>query len=82
MLDRHFVKNNIIFFSIICFLIIYIFIIKIKPAFIFNINGNLKQFGLGYKNKSVLPLWLISIVIAVISYLIILYCLAVPKMLE
>tara|TARA_A100001015_G_C14559713_1_gene544838 strand:- start:379 stop:627 length:249 start_codon:yes stop_codon:yes gene_type:complete len=82
MLDRQFVKNNIIFFSIICFLIIYISIIKIKPAFIFNIHGNLKQFGLRYKNKSVLPLWLISIVIAVISYLIILYCLAVPKMLE
>ena len=82
MLDRVFIKNNICFFSIICFLIIYISIVKIKPLFLFNKDGSLKQFGLGYKNRSVLPLWLIAIVGGIFSYLIILYCLAIPKILE
>ena len=36
-------------------------------------NGSFRQFGVGYKNTTILPLWLISIILAIISYFIVLY---------
>uniref|UniRef100_A0A6C0LU10 Uncharacterized protein n=1 Tax=viral metagenome TaxID=1070528 RepID=A0A6C0LU10_9ZZZZ len=44
-----------------------------KPAFIYNNDGSFKQFGVGYKNKSVLPMWFIVILISILSYVSILY---------
>ena len=38
-----------------------------------NKNGSIKDFGLGYKNKTVLPIWLITIILAIISYFLVLY---------
>ena len=51
----------------------------IKPAFLYNTDGSLKQFGLGRKNKTVIPIWFISLILAILSYLFVLYYLAVPK---
>jgi hypothetical protein len=68
-----FIKNNQTLFSIILFLIIY-FIIQIDhPLFIYNINGSLKQFGVGYKNKTILPVWLLSIVLGILCYIAVKY---------
>jgi len=39
-----------------------------KPNIIYNNDGSLRQFGVGFKKKTVIPLWLISIVIAIFSY--------------
>ena len=43
----------------------------VQVSFI-NENGTLKHFGIGYKNKTIFPLWLISILYAIISYFIVL----------
>ena len=51
----------------------------VKPAFLYNIDGSLKQFGLGRKSKTVIPIWFISLILAIFSYLFVLYYLAVPK---
>jgi len=68
-----FIKNNQTLISIILFLIIY-FIIQIDhPLFIYNINGSLKQFGVGYKNKTILPVWLLSIVLGILCYVAVKY---------
>ena len=68
-----FIKNNQTLISIILFLIIY-FIIQIDhPLFIYNINGSLKQFGVGYKNKTILPVWLLSIVLGILCYIAVKY---------
>lgn len=68
-----FIKNNQTLISIILFLTIY-FIIQIDhPLFIYNINGSLKQFGVGYKNKTILPVWLLSIVLGILCYIAVKY---------
>lgn len=68
-----FIKKNQTLISIILFLIIY-FIIQIDhPLFIYNINGSLKQFGVGYKNKTILPVWLLSIVLGILCYIAVKY---------
>ena len=58
------------------YIILYSIIIYIKPEIVFNnIRGCLRPFGVGYKHKTILPLWLISIIIAILSYFIVLYIL-------
>jgi heme/copper-type cytochrome/quinol oxidase subunit 2 len=69
---RQFVTININLVSIIVFLILFAIILLIKPSIMFDKNGNPREFGIGYKNKTILPLWLAVIIIAIISYLAIL----------
>ena len=62
-------KKEGVTMAIVLFITIYFVIIEIKPSFIYNLDGSLKQFGLGYKKKTVIPLWLITILLAILCYL-------------
>ena len=68
-----FIKKNQTLISIILFLIIYFIIQLDHPLFIYNNNGSLKQFGVGYKNKTILPVWLLSIVLGILCYIAVKY---------
>ena len=70
-------KKNYIFFSILIYLILYTIVYKLKPSFLYRTDGRLRDFGLGYKNKTIVPLWLVSISLAVLSYLFVLFYLTV-----
>jgi hypothetical protein len=50
-----------------------------KPAFLFNMDGSIKQFGYGYRNKTIIPFWLLSYLLGVFSYLGVLYYITYPK---
>ena len=76
---RSILKKNIIATTIIFFVLVYIFINYYKPAFLYTHNGTLRQFGLGYRNKTIIPLWLLSIIIAIISYLIVKFYIVYPN---
>ena len=67
------VRNNVTFAAIVLFLIIYIAIQVTKPGIFYNTDGSIRDFGVGYKNKTILPIWLLSIILGIISYLIVLY---------
>jgi hypothetical protein len=69
---RQFVVTNINLVSIIVFLLLFAIIITTKPNIMFDKNGKPREFGIGYKNKTILPLWLAVIILAIFSYLIIL----------
>lgn len=71
-MNKIFIKNNITMFAMLLFFIFYILIILIKPGFIFNRDGSLRDFGIGYKKKTVVPLWLMAILLALVSYLLLL----------
>ena len=68
-----FIKKNQTLISIILFLIIYFIIQLDHPLFIYNNNGSLKQIGVGYKNKTILPVWLLSIVLGILCYIAVKY---------
>lgn len=59
-------------FAIILFLISFVTVHILKPSFIYNTDGGFRDFGVGYKNKTVVPIWLVAIILAVLSYLAIL----------
>ena len=63
-------KNNINLFAITIFLILFIIIQFLKPGFLYNNDGCLRQFGIGKKRETVIPIWLLSIILAIFSYLL------------
>ena len=71
-----FIKSNILLSSIVLFMFFFMIITLIKPTIIFNKNGTFKNFGLGYKNKTIIPIWLVSIILGILSYFTILFYIA------
>jgi hypothetical protein len=68
--------QNIKSISLLIYVIFFTLLILNKPIFLFNGDGSVKEFGLNNINKTVLPLWLIIIGIAILSYMGVLYYLA------
>ena len=67
-------KKSLILYSILLYIFIYYIVtVLIKPAFLFNTDGDIKLFGLGYMNKTIIPVWLFTLMIAILSYLFIFY---------
>jgi quinol-cytochrome oxidoreductase complex cytochrome b subunit len=57
-----------VFIFLICFGAFHLF----KPAFAYQENGAYRPFGVGYKHKTVIPIWSIAIILAIFSYLLVL----------
>ena len=70
---RTFARNNTTMASIILFLLVFTFIQLNKPSFLYNKDGSIREFGVGYKNKTILPIWLLSLVLGILCYLAVLY---------
>ena len=70
---RKIIRNNTTLASIILFLIIFGLVQLMKPSFLYNNDGSIREFGIGYKNKTILPMWLFSIVLGILTYVFVLY---------
>ena len=67
---------NRITMVLLVFIISYGIVVFIQPEMIFNSKYDcLRQFGVGYKNTTIVPLWFVSILFAILSYFIVLYVL-------
>jgi hypothetical protein len=77
---RNIIRDNVTLVSIILFVIVFSSIQIYKPMFLYNTNGSIREFGVGYKNKTILPVWLLSIVLGIVCYLIVMYYIANPKL--
>jgi len=77
---RTFIRNNITLVSVIIFMIVFGLVQMIKPAFLYKNDGSIREFGVGYKNKTIMPVWLFSIILGILSYLFVLYYLTFPKL--
>lgn len=73
---KGFVRYNKMSVAIIIFLIIFTTIHITKPVLLYNAEGGFRQFGVGYRHKTVIPIWIISIIVAILSYLAVMYYLA------
>ena len=68
-MNPHLIRSNITLISIIIFMICYSYVQYLKPGFFYNEDGSIKKFGVGYKNKTIFPVWLFAIVLGILSYL-------------
>ncbi len=73
MTIKQIVRKNKVSIAIILFLVIFTITHQIKPLLLYNKNGGFRQFGVGYKNKTVFPIWIFAIVVAIFSYLAVSY---------
>ena len=71
MLSKAEMRKNKVALAIILFMLIYGIFYVIKPAFAYNEDGSLKPFGLGYTNKTVIPAWIVAIILGILSYYVI-----------
>ena len=73
-------RDNAIIISITLFIIIFGIIQLLKPSFLYNTDGSLREFGVGYRNKTILPVWLLSIILGILCYTFVMYYLANPHL--
>jgi len=78
-MNLRYIRNNIVSVSIVIFIALYMLILYTKPGFIYNNDGSLRQFGLNSSRKTVIPAWLLALVLAIASYFFVLYYLTIPK---
>ena len=71
-----FIGKNRLNVSLLLFLVLFFIIHYIKPSIVYNENGEFRPFGVGYRHKTVIPIWLVAIITAIFSYLIVLSYLA------
>jgi len=70
---KELIEKNSIFTAIILYLILFGLIQLLKPAFLYDNDGSLRDFGIGYRNKTILPIWLLAIILGILCYIIVLF---------
>ena len=68
-----YVRQHKLTSAILLFLLCMIFIHLVKPSLFYEEDGSFRPFGVGYRKKTILPIWLVSMLVAIFSYLAILY---------
>ena len=68
-----FAKKHTVSLSILLFIITFILLQHYSPSFLYKKNGHIRKFGIGYKEKTIIPIWLIALIMAILSYVIIRY---------
>ena len=74
-----YIRENKPLAAIILFVLIFGSIQMMKPACFYNKDGSIREFGVGYRNKTILPIWLLSLVLGILCYLAVLYFVNTPK---
>jgi uncharacterized membrane protein YidH (DUF202 family) len=70
---KNYIRENKTLAAIVLFIIIFGTIQLMKPACFYNKDGSIREFGVGYKNKTILPLWLLSLILGILCYLAVIY---------
>jgi hypothetical protein len=78
-MNNGFIRKHINSFSIIIFLLSFILLNYTQPGFLYNNDGTIREFGLGQRRKTILPIWLVSIILGILSYVSVLYFITIPK---
>ena len=73
MFEKRWIRHNKISMAILIYIILFGLINCLKPAFMYNSDGSLKEFGVGFRKKTIIPVWLISIFLAIIAYFSVVY---------
>jgi len=72
-MDKLYIRKHILTVAIFLFMVLFGVIQYAKPGVFYNTDGSIRKFGVGYKNKTILPIWLFAIVLAILTYVGILY---------
>jgi len=63
-----YIKNNITAISFIVLAVCVFIVYEVKPSFIYNIDESFKKFGLGNNSKTIIPIWVFILILAILIY--------------
>ena len=66
---KGFVRYHKLNVTIFLFLVLFTLIHLLKPGLVYEKDGSFRDFGVGYRHKTVIPIWVVSIVLAILSYI-------------
>lgn len=72
-MNKNFLETNVVLVAIVLYVIVYAMAVIWKPAFLYKPDNTLRQFGVGYKTKTILPMWLFAFLVAILCYLAVIY---------
>ena len=70
---KNLIRNNLAGSAIVLYIIVFMLVQYATPSFLYNEDGSLREFGIGYSSKTVLPIWIVAIVLGILSYLFVYY---------
>ena len=73
MFNQYISREALSVIAVFIFLILFCIINAIRPSVIYNKDLSFRRFGIGYKNKTVIPIWMLSIVLAILVYVLVTY---------
>lgn len=79
---RVFIRKNKIVVTILLFISLYTLINYTQPNIFYEKNGSLRDFGINRRSRTIFPVWLFSIYISIISYLMVSLYLLMPKIMR
>ena len=81
-MNRQYIRKNITTVAILLFIVLFCITQLAEPAFLYEKDGSLRQFGLGKIKKTIIPIWLLTFIIANFCYLSVLYYLTYHKYIQ
>ena len=76
---KNYIRENKTLSAIVLFIIIFGTIQMMKPSCFYNKDGSIREFGVGYRNKTILPIWLLSLILGILCYLAVMYYVSYSK---
>ena len=70
---KNIIRNNLAGAAILLYVVVFMLVQYMNPSFLYNEDGSLREFGVGYSSKTVLPIWLVAIILGILSYLTVFY---------
>jgi hypothetical protein len=70
---KNIIRNNLAGAAILLYVGIFMLVQYMNPSFIYNDDGSLREFGIGYSSKTIFPIWLVAIILGILSYLTVYY---------
>ena len=67
------IRNNLAGSAILLYVIVFMLVQYANPSFLYNEDGSLREFGIGYSSKTILPIWLLAIILGILSYVTVYY---------
>jgi hypothetical protein len=67
------IRNNLAGSAIALYIVVFMLVQYMTPSYLYNEDCSLREFGIGYSSKTVLPIWLVAIILGILSYLTVFY---------
>jgi hypothetical protein len=68
-----FVERNQVSVAVFLFVVVFFILHLTKPQLVYLPDGSFRHFGVGYKNKTIFPIWVFAILLGIAIYLAVRY---------